>query len=43
MNEVEKHTRDNTPCILVGTKSDMSEARQVSFEEGKELADQYNL
>ncbi len=43
MNEVEKHSRDNTPCILVGNKSDMAEDRQVSFEEGKEIADHYNI
>ena len=43
MNEVEKHASDNISRILVGNKSDMEEARQVSFDEGKELAEHYNV
>ena len=43
MNEVEKHASDNISRILVGNKSDMEEARQVSTEEGKELAEHYNV
>ena len=43
MNEVEKHASDNVSRILVGNKSDMEESRQVSTDEGKELADQYNI
>ena len=37
MNEVEKHASDNILRILVGNKSDMEDARQVSFDEGKDL------
>ncbi len=29
--------------ILVGNKSDLEEKRQVSFEQGKEFADQYGM
>ena len=43
MNEVEKHASDNISRILVGNKSDMTEARQVSTDEGKELAEHYNV
>jgi Ras-related protein Rab-1A len=43
MNEVEKHASDNISRILVGNKSDMEDARQVSFDEGKELAEHYNV
>lgn len=43
MNEVEKHASDNISRILVGNKSDMDDARQVSTEEGKELAEHYNV
>ena len=43
MNEVEKHASDNVSRILVGNKCDMDESRQVTTDEGKELADQYNI
>lgn len=43
MNEVEKHSSHNISRILVGNKSDMVEARQVSTDEGKELADHFNV
>ena len=43
MNEVEKHASDNVSRILVGNKSDLTDSRQVATDEGKELADQYNI
>ena len=43
MNEVEKHASDNVSRILVGNKSDLEDSRQVSTDEGKELADTYNI
>jgi Ras-related protein Rab-1A len=43
MNEVEKHASDNISRILVGNKSDMEDARQVSVDEGRELAEHYNV
>ena len=41
MQEVEKHASDNISRILVGNKSDLHEKRQVTTEEGQELADHY--
>jgi Ras-related protein Rab-1A len=43
MSEVEKHASDNISRILVGNKCDMTDARQVSTDEGKELAEHYNV
>lgn len=43
MNEVEKHASDNVSRILVGNKNDLSDSRQVTTDEGKELSDQYNI
>ena len=43
MNEVEKHASDNISRILVGNKCDMEDSRQVSSDEGKELAEHYNV
>jgi Ras-related protein Rab-1A len=43
MNEVEKHASDNVSRILVGNKCDLEDSRQVSTDEGKELADTYNI
>ena len=43
MNEIEKHASDNVVKILVGNKCDLESQRQVSFEEGQELADHYGV
>ena len=43
MNEVEKHASDNISRILVGNKSDMENNRQVTTDEGRELAEHYNV
>ena len=43
MNEVEKHASDNISRILIGNKADMEDARAVSYDEGKELSDHYNV
>ncbi len=43
MNEVEKHASDNVSRILVGNKNDLTDARQVTTDEGKELSDNYNI
>ena len=43
MSDVNKHASDNVSCILVGNKSDINDARQVSFEEGLQLAQKYGL
>ena len=43
MTEVEKHASDNVSRILVGNKNDLTDQRQVSQEEGKDLAEHYNI
>ena len=43
MNEIEKHASDNVSKIMCGNKSDLEDSRQVSTDEGKELADTYNI
>lgn len=43
MNEVEKHASDNVSRIMWGNKCDLDDSRQVSTDEGKELADHYNI
>ena len=43
MAEIEKHASDNIPRILIGNKCDLESQRQVTFEEGQELADHYGV
>ena len=43
MSEVEKHASDNVSKILVGNKCDLEESRQVSTDEGKELAEHFGI
>ena len=43
MAEIEKHANDNTPRILIGNKCDLESQRQVTFEDGQELADHYGV
>ena len=43
MNEVEKHASDNVSRIMWGNKCDLDDSRQVSTDEGKEMADHYNI
>ena len=43
MAEIDKHASDNVSRILIGNKSDLESQRQVSFEEGQELADHYGV
>ena len=40
-SEVEKNARENVACILLGNKADLEQSRDVSFEEGLELAEHY--
>jgi len=42
INEVKNYSHPNISFILVGNKVDLIN-RQVSYEEGKELADSYNM
>lgn len=41
--EIEKNAPNAVYKILIGNKSDLLEARQVSFDQGKELADTYGM
>ena len=43
INEIEKYSQAGVCKILVGNKSDMSDRRQVSFEEGQEFASQFGM
>lgn len=43
MGEIKKYAQPNVIKILVGNKNDMEEKREISFEEGKEMADSYNI
>lgn len=38
INEIEKYSQPNVCKILVGNKSDKKDLRQVTTEEGEELA-----
>lgn len=41
--EIEKNASKYVYKILVGNKCDLEEKRKVSYEQGKEFADQYNM
>ena len=43
MAEIDKHGSENVSRILIGNKCDLESQRQVSFEEGQELADHYGV
>ena len=39
LNEIEKIANKNTVILLVGNKCDLEDERKVSFQEGKDFAD----
>ena len=39
LNEIEKIANKNTVLLLVGNKCDLEDERKVSFQEGKDFAD----
>ena len=43
MTEVDKHANENISRILVGNKKDLEDQREVPYQEGKELADNFNV
>ena len=43
MSEVEKHAADNISRILVGNKCDLEDKRDVSKEQGEEMAEHYGI
>jgi len=43
LQEIERHTTGNSVKVLVGNKCDLTKQRQVTTEEGQDLANQLNL
>ena len=43
MNEINRYASENVNRLLVGNKCDMESKKVVSFDEGKELADQLGI
>lgn len=43
MAEADKNANENVIKLLVGNKADLESKRQVTFEEGKELADSLGI
>ena len=43
MEEVKKFAQSDVKKILVGNKKDLENERKVTFKEGKELADHYQI
>jgi putative ribosome biogenesis GTPase RsgA len=42
MRQIKTHASENVVKVLIGNKSDMAD-RQVSFEEGKKMADSFGV
>lgn len=42
MRQIKTHASENVVKVLIGNKSDMAN-RQVSFEEGKQMADSFGV
>ena len=42
MVEIERYARENVPCLLVGTKSDIDK-KVISLDEAQEVAKMYHL
>ena len=43
MADVDKYANENISRILIGNKKDLEDQRQVPYQEGKELADHFNV
>ncbi len=41
--EIEKNTNKNVIKLLIGNKCDLDEKRVISFDKGKDFAEQYNM
>ena len=41
--EIEKNTNKNVIKLLIGNKCDLNEKRVISFDKGKDFAEQYNM
>ena len=43
LNEIEKHSPKDVYKILVGTKCDLEDKREVSIDQGREFATKFNM
>lgn len=43
MQLIDQHAPESAVRMLVGNKSDLDEKRVISYEQGKELAEKYNI
>ena len=43
MTSIKEYKDDNFPILLIGNKSDLEDERQITEEEGKQLANNYNI
>lgn len=43
LTNIDQHATDDAVKVLIGNKCDVTERRVVSYQQGKELADQYGL
>lgn len=43
VKEIRKYASENIGILLIGNKADLEDKRKVSYEQGKEVADKYNM
>ena len=43
IKEIEERTKPNIPIYLIGNKKELSEEREITYDEGKEFADKHNF
>ena len=43
LNEIDKYAKENVLKFLVGNKIDLFDSRNVSFDEGKNISEKYNI
>ena len=43
MKSIEENASENVIKMLIGNKKDMTGSRKISYEEGKKVADQFNM
>ena len=43
MNEINRYATENVNRLLIGNKSDLEDKKQVTYDEGKELADRLGI
>ena len=43
IKQIEQHAKSDVEKILIGNKADLKEMRQISTEQGQDLATQFNM